>query len=134
MSSVGRGGLRSGMFADEYKLLGAHSVLGVILSPRGTLRGGEGRKVRLARRELILKHGGEVTVKGACKCLKPPFTRASAESPSICFPSAPSSRRHELGGEAGKRVCVIIKNFRHQYCPVKATIAQRFSPGTILWS
>lgn len=44
------------MFADEYKLLGTHSVLGVILSPRGTLGGGEGRRMRLARGELILKH------------------------------------------------------------------------------
>lgn len=59
MSSVERGGLLSGMFADEYKLLGTHSVLGVILSPRVTLRRGEGRKMRLARGELILKHTGE---------------------------------------------------------------------------
>lgn len=90
--------------------------------------------MRLAHGELILKHRGEVTVKGTHKCLKPPFTSASAASLSICFPLAPSSRRHELGEEAGKRVCVIIKNYRHQHYKEKATVRQRFSLGTILRS
>lgn len=70
MSSVERRDSLFGAFTDKHGLWGTHSELGIILSPRGALRG---RKMRLVHGELILQHRGEVPVKGARRCLKTPL-------------------------------------------------------------
>lgn len=71
MSSVERRDWLFGAFTDKHRLWGTHSEFGIILSPRGALRG---RKMRLAHGELILQHRGEVPVKGTRRCLKSPLT------------------------------------------------------------
>lgn len=72
MGSVERRDLLFGAFMDKRGFLGTHSVLGIILSPRESLRV---RKMRLPPPgEIILLHSGEATVKGTCRCLKSPLT------------------------------------------------------------
>lgn len=130
MNSVERRDSLFRAFMDKHGLSGTPCVLGIVLSPRGTPRG---RKMRLVPGKTYSATQGRSNRQRHTQMSEVTTYRASAASPSICFPLAPSSRRHELGEEDGKRVCV-IQNYRHQCYKERATVRQRFSLGTILWS